>query len=112
MTLSIRLLTCIFLSLMLYGEQGYVTLVLCDHDAPQHQQDRAGVLDAHADADPCGSPPICHCHDGMACLCHLLAITAHQPSLIVPLLSKEALPASSVLFANLHPMKVFRPPIC
>jgi len=107
-TLSTRLLTCVFLSLMLYGEQGYVTLVLCDHDVPQGQAD---VRDSHAETDSSGGLPICPCHDGMACLCHLLAVAAPQTPLALSLPSAEALPASSALFAALHPLKVFRPPI-
>jgi hypothetical protein len=109
-TLSIRLLACVFLSLMLYAEQGYVTLVLCDHDIPQRQQEQAGVLDAHAEADASGGLPIFPCHDGMVCLCHLLAVAALQTHLPFSLLSSDAPPASSALLADLHPLKVFRPP--
>lgn len=111
MTTSIRLLMCAFLALMLCGEQGYVTLVLCDHDVSQHQQEQAGVRVSQTEADSSGSLPAFPCHDGMVCLCHLLAVTTHQPSSIMLLPSAGALPASSVLSANLHPQKVFRPPI-
>ncbi|OGG55272.1 MAG: hypothetical protein A3F84_11100 [Candidatus Handelsmanbacteria bacterium RIFCSPLOWO2_12_FULL_64_10] len=111
MTTTIQLLTCVFLSLMLYGEQGYVTLMSCDHGAPQRQQGQADVRDSHAETDSSGGLPICPCHDGMACLCHLLAVAAPQTHLTLSLPSTDALPASSALFADLHPLKVFRPPI-
>ncbi len=111
MTLSIRLLACIFLSLILYGEQGYVTLALCAHNIPQHQQDSAGVRDSHAEADPLGEFPIVPCHDGMVCSCHISAVITHQPSLSFSLPSADAVFTPSVTFADDHPLKVFRPPL-
>ena len=111
-TISTRLLVCVLLSLMLYGEQGYATLTICDHDVTQHQgSDQAGIR-SHSKADPSRGAPSAHCHEGMICLCHLLAIPAHRPHLTLSIPSADALIASSTLFADLHPLKVFRPPIC
>lgn len=105
-----RLLACLILSLMLYGEQAYVVWTLCDHDQP-HAHDQAGVRDSHAEADPSGSLPVIPCHNCAVCLCHLLALVTSQTPLINPFPSADALSASSDLFTDIHPLKVFRPPI-
>lgn len=111
MTILIRLLTCVFLSFMLYGEQGFVTLTLCDHDVQRHAQDQAGARQAHPEFDPSGKLPIIPCHNGMVCLCHVLAVTACPSHLAVFRSAVDVRPLPSILFIASHPLKVFRPPI-
>ena len=109
---TVKLFVCIFLPLILYGEQGYASLMLCDHDTPQHSREQAGVLDTHAKADASGSLPVIPCHNcTTVCPCHLLALVTHQTPPINPFPSTEARSTSSHLFADIHPLKVFRPPI-
>lgn len=109
---ALKLFVSIFLPLILYGEQGNASLMLCDHDAPQHPPEQAGALDTHAEADASGSLPTIPCHNcTTVCPCHLLALVTHQHSPVNPFPSMDALSASSDLFADLHPLKVFRPPI-
>ena len=111
-TISTRLLVCVLLSLMLYGEQGYATLTICDHDVTQHQGSDQEGLRPRSKADPSRGAPSAHCHEGMVCLCHLLAIPTYQSLLALTIPSADALLAPCALSADLHPMKVFRPPIC
>jgi hypothetical protein len=111
-TVLLKAVACILLSLALCGEQGYVTLLVCDHDAPQASpQCLAGGQTSSPESEPPGECPMPPCHDGALCVCHLSAIAAHQSPLFVALPSIHAFHDPSVASADDHPVKVFRPPM-